>query len=355
MKNSKVLFTLGTQRTGFCLGVLTLACGLIGCGNASAAARRNPGAVKSKSGELVQGFRSDLVVIEGKSGNGSGFIASIKGRKFLVSNAHVLAGIRGPRLKLLDNSPLKLGAASVAVGHDIVIFAVIEGGTGIPTVNSTPTETTIGDAVVVTGNAGGMDVVTALQGELVGIGPDRVEVSAAIELGSSGSPIIHMDSGKVIGVATYLTADPPSSDRRLAFSRFGNVRRFGYRLDSVQTWQAIDWRRFYAEADRIDQIKKTTAELCEAAQERVLRFRHPTSGYEVPAIRQAMEKYATTVKQYPERAEQAAVNLLASLRVASQADIMAARGTFTYDFFRREFETEEHTREELAKALGKAL
>src|SRR6266540_5620288 len=106
MKNSKVLFTLGTQRTGFCLGVLTLACGLIGCGNASAAARRNHGAVKSKSGELVQGFRSDPVVIEGKSGNGSGFIASIKGRKFLVSNAHVLAGIRGPRLKLLDNSPL---------------------------------------------------------------------------------------------------------------------------------------------------------------------------------------------------------------------------------------------------------
>jgi hypothetical protein len=38
----------------------------------------------------------------------------------------------------------------------------------------------LGDPVVVLGNSGGGGVVTSLPGELVGIGPDRVEVTAAV-------------------------------------------------------------------------------------------------------------------------------------------------------------------------------
>src|SRR6266446_4669617 len=76
---------------------------------------------KKKGAELVRSFRSDLVIVEGKSGRGSAFIGIIKGRKFLITNAHVIAGIKEPHFKSLDNAPVSLdSAAAVAVGHDIV-------------------------------------------------------------------------------------------------------------------------------------------------------------------------------------------------------------------------------------------
>ena len=98
----------------------------------------------------------------------------------------------------------------------------------------------IGDAIVVLGNSGGGGVVTKLEGKLVGIGPDRIEVSAEFIPGNSGSPIIHVPTGKVIGIATYLTRryeefagnaqTPPAqaapAPRRLPRARgWGRVRR----------------------------------------------------------------------------------------------------------------------------------
>jgi S1-C subfamily serine protease len=195
---------------------------------------------KEKAAALVREVRNGLVVVEGKSSNASGFIAEFKGRKFLVTNAHVLAGTKDAHLKLLDNQPLKLGAAMLAVGHDLLMVTVLEGGTGIPTAEFVATEAKTGDAVVVPGNPGGTGVVNPLLGDIAGIGPERVEVSAPFEPGSSGSPIIHLNAGKVIGVATYLRIRSPSSSE-WGISSLGEVRRFGFRLDSVKKWEAVDF------------------------------------------------------------------------------------------------------------------
>ena len=72
---------------------------------------------KDKASALLRDYRGDIVLIKGKAGSGSGFIADIKGRKFMVSNAHVLAAIKAPTFTLLDRTPLKFkpGAASVAL------------------------------------------------------------------------------------------------------------------------------------------------------------------------------------------------------------------------------------------------
>src|SRR5439155_9203488 len=176
-----------------------------------------------------------------------------------------MAGIKDPHFKSLDNAPVKLdSAAAVAVGHDIVIWGVAEGGTGIPIVGEVATEAAIGDAVVVPGNAGGEGVVNSVDGEIVGIGPNLVEVSAPMEGGSSGSPVIHVNSGKALAVATYLSIRPVRSGKDSSGSPRATVRRFGYRLDSVAQWQPINWTRFYTEADVVEKIEQTSSELMQA-------------------------------------------------------------------------------------------
>ena len=65
--------------------------------------------------QLVKDYRDGLVFVEGKTGQGSGFIVDYKGQKYLFTNAHVMAGVRVPKFKLLDRSPVRVGAAVAAV------------------------------------------------------------------------------------------------------------------------------------------------------------------------------------------------------------------------------------------------
>jgi hypothetical protein len=289
------------------------------------------------------------VFFEGKAGMGSGFITDIKGRKFLVTNAHVLAGIKGATFKLLDRTVVQVGAASVAVGHDLIALTVVKGGMAIPTAASLDKEAEIGDAVVVLGNAEGAGVVNLLEGKLTGIGPDRVEVDAPFVPGNSGSPIIHVSSGKVIGVATYVMV-------KRTGPREEKVRRFGFRLDSVQQWQTIDWNRFYGEAAALDKVKKTTAELAELLND-LGRHGQPTHRYESPAISSALDSVylARGARPGSRYAAGSGQTLLAALHTAARGDVAEAKARFTYDFFRRQLENEERSREEILGILGKML
>jgi hypothetical protein len=350
-----------TKLESLIVAILAIACGWFGPTTLFGAETTHPAAQKdgvtddkTRAAQLLQDYRNNLVLIEGKTGKASGFIADIKGRKYLVSNAHVLANIKTPRYKLLDNSPLKLGPAMVAIGHDIIMVNVIEGGKGIPTVPFGVAEARFGDGVVVPGNAGGESVVNPLYGEVVGIGADRIEFSAPIEPGSSGSPIIHVRSGKVVGVATYLKIKPSLSLSDTNGSSDLNVRRFGYRLDTVQRWEVVDWTRFYAEADEVRKIENTSEELETAfwdvgSASSSKQTRHL---YDSRAISSAIDQYYLVLNQSPGEAKDAAGSLLAALRAVSQSDVAAPR-RFTYDFFRRRFEQEQAKRKEIITTLDK--
>lgn len=99
-------------------------------------------------------------------------------------------------------------------------------------------EAAIGDEVGVDGNSQGASVVTELKGKIVGLGPGLVEVDAPLVPGNSGSPILYVKSGKVIGITSYVKRrehDEISKDSGVA-----EVRRFGYRLDAIKTWQDLN-------------------------------------------------------------------------------------------------------------------
>jgi len=308
-------------------------------------------ASKEKAATFVHEHRSDLVFIKGKSALGSGFIAEMKGRKVLISNAHVVAHVKNPAFELLDRTAVRVGVASVAKGHDLAAFVVIEGGTGIPTSTAVDTEARIGDAVIVLGNTTGGGVVNPLHGELLGIGPDRIEISAAFERGNSGSPIVHLRSGKVIGVAAYAKSDTLLlGDEKL--------RRFGFRLDSVKAWELIQWPRFYSEADSAEKIENATREFAELLSEFptvAAAKKEAARSFESPAIRTALESFYGTLAQDSSAGDSAARKLLTSLRDACKNDVSAAKSRFTYDYFQRQLSENERVRGEFIEAIDKVL
>ena len=300
-----------------------------------------------KAAALVRDYRNALVFFEGKAGKGSGFITSIQGRKYLMTNAHVLAAIRAATFKLLDSTPIQIGSSSAAVGHDLVALTVVEGGGAIPAVASVDKDVEIGDAVVVLGNAEGAGVVNLLEGRLTGIGPNLVEVDAPFVPGNSGSPIIHVQTGKVIGVATYALVKKTGP-------RQEKIRRFGYRLDSVQQWQTIDWKRFYGEDDELDRVKKTTMDLVELLND-LGRHGRPTRPYDSAAVRNALYTFYANRNPRPGARPGTGSNasLPALLRAGSREDLAAARARCGYDFFRRQLEDVERAREEILGVYDK--
>jgi hypothetical protein len=309
-----------------------------------------PAADKEAASAFVREHCRDLLFIRNKEGGaGSGFIGNMRGRKVVISNTHVLAALKFPS-ELLDRSPLRVGTASVALGHDLMAFVVVSGGTadGIPLAESVETEAQIGDKVVVLGNAAGSGVVTPIHGELVGIGPDRIEVSAPFELGNSGSPIVDLCNGKVIGVATYAELDT-------LLSGTNAVRRFGYRIDSAKNWQLIDWNRFYSESDTAMKLRMATFELHDILSDFTGVTRNNFSrAYETPCIRTALEAYYAA-KQDRTDSNGATRMLLASLRDACTSDLSAAKGRFTYDYFRRQLAANELIRGKFVEIIDKVL
>jgi len=268
----------------------------------------------------------------------------------------VMASIRAPTITALDRTPIKFkpGAAMVAVGHDIILLEVQEGGNGMPIIESFENEVAVNDSIAVSGNTGGSDVVTLINGKVVGIGPNRIEISAEIEHGNSGSPILHLPTGKVIGVATYATKDELLSGEK-------KVRRFGYRLDTVKQWQPVDWGRFYAEADKLEKIQSTTEELAQVFFELNGLNQRTNKGrkyaYESPAIRGALDNFYESIDTLKNERDAGRVvnNLIGTLRGVSQSDVAPVKPTFTYDCFRRQFTEQEDDRTAIMKLIVKVM
>ena len=320
--------------------VVAIASGLLFSGAARASDH-------DKAAALVRDYSSGLAFFEGKAGKGSGFITDIKGRKFLITNAHVLAAIKAATFMLLDRTAVKVGPAMVAMGHDLIALTVVEGGTSIPPAVAVDKELQIGDAVVVLGNAEGAGVVNLLEGRLTGIGPNLIEVDAPFVPGNSGSPIVHVQSGRVIGVATYAMV-------KKVGPRQEKIRRFGFRLDSVQQWQTIDWKRFYAEADEMERVKKTTGELVDLLND-LGRHGRPTHSYDSAAVRGSLDNFYASRSLRPgaRYAVGGGQSLPVLLRTASNNDLANAKSRCAYDFFRRQLEEEERNREEILGIFDK--
>jgi S1-C subfamily serine protease len=300
-------------------------------------------------------FRSGaLVIVRDEHGAGSGFIAEQDGKRYLFTNAHVAAGMKRPVFTLLDGSRLVPVAIEAAAGHDIMRFALKdEPAQAMEIAKSVDQSVRIDDEVIVYGNSGGGGVVTSLPGRIVGIGPDRIEVSSAFIPGNSGSPIIHVPTGRVLGVATYLTKKHEEYGENGGPSNV--IRRYGYRLDSVKKWEPVNWQAFQVEADRVEKISQLTEDIFNFL-EAVQKKQQPLFATET--LRKPAEDWRQTVSRrqlsLPDR-RNATQSFLSSLRFMVRTDVVAAESNLHYSFFREKLQKERLARDELYKAFDTEL
>jgi len=213
-----------------------------------------------KYAEIDKEYIKSIIVIEGDRGKGTGFLCEFKGKKRLVSNAHVLCGNRSIRLRTLDNTDLAFNKIFVCRDRDIVLYEVEERKDLVfLTVFDNVANMNNQEEVVVFGNSSGGGVVTTLRGKMQGIGPDRIEVDATFVKGNSGSPIIAYPYNSVVGMATYLTKEP-EVDWDAKSTRFADVRRYGVRIDNLDwsTFFELDRKEYSKALDIFDEIEKFT-------------------------------------------------------------------------------------------------
>ena len=184
--------------------------------------------------------KDKLVIVECDEGSGSGFLLEMDGKVYLMTNEHVVRSIGTPRARLLDGTPLNLGAFSVATDRDLARFEVI--GCSIKPFEISDMLPNTGDMVAVYGNSLGGGVATESKGFIQGVGPHRLETNTEIVPGNSGSPLVATD-GKVLGVAAFI--DRHGSDEwTVKNTRYeGTPRRFAIRFTNV-AWKSIDRCRY---------------------------------------------------------------------------------------------------------------
>lgn len=192
------------------------------------------------SSKFFDAVKGALVIIKGQGGVGSGFVVEDAGRRWVYTNEHVSRIGHPLKAVFLDGREIPFGGTiEIAEDRDLARMEINE---DVPFLKVREKDPSIDMHVFVCGNSAGGDVLTKIVGKVVGVGDDKVEVTAKFVSGNSGSALLD-ESGCVFGVATYATLRRDPADWTKIGTRFNEVRRFGYRLNDV-VWQPLKWEDY---------------------------------------------------------------------------------------------------------------
>ena len=195
---------------------------------------------------LFDRVKNCLAIIKAGNGTGTGFLVKLDGKVWLVTNEHVLRGGAPLSATLPDGRSLKFAPTiEVAENRDLVRLLVIG---ECEALEWFPEPAKQNQKIHVYGNSDGGGVLTMIDGRVLGVGGDRIELDAQFVQGNSGSAVLD-NKGRVLAVATYATFRNDPRNWLSKGTRFnGVVRRFGVRLNGVK-WEKVPWKT-YAESAR---------------------------------------------------------------------------------------------------------
>ena len=198
---------------------------------------------------LPEEYRRAIVTVSGKQADGTGFFATIQGKTFVVTNLHVLEDNLPCVIETLDGGTVVWDEIFGAIAHDLAIISVSE-TFAVPAAlrvsENVVADCELGTQLLIVGNSKGRGALLESVGEVVGLGPRVVEHTCATFGGNSGSPMIETRNWTVLGLHTLaIRGDYSNWAEKDAFIKRSSpikseVRRFGYRMDSVQRWEKID-------------------------------------------------------------------------------------------------------------------
>lgn len=156
--------------------------------------------------ETVKILEPTVVRIDTPDGSGSGFI--IRSAGYVVTNYHVIAGTRVPKITLMNGEKYDGIIVATDESLDIAILIIVADRSDFTaTVLGSSTKITIGEEVVAIGYALGLEGrVTFTKGIVSAIreqdGYEFIQTDAAINPGNSGGPLVNL-RGETIGINTW--------------------------------------------------------------------------------------------------------------------------------------------------------
>lgn len=181
-----------------------------------------------------------VLMVNNASGAATGFLGKMDGKTYIISNLHVLGEMKNAKITTIDGKEVRLPKTCfLQKGFDVFLAEldeVPEGVSPLEISKNVMTDTNLKDDLVVSGNSQGGNVMRNIEGTLLAVGPKLLETDCNFYKGNSGSPVIHRDSGKVVGVVSYImTIDDDLSTRitRKSKAKNFNMRFFAYRLDTM--------------------------------------------------------------------------------------------------------------------------
>lgn len=169
---------------------------------------------KKDSSLMIANAKAHVYTIYTDLEQGSGFLFNAKGD--IVTNAHVVRDASYIVLKNSDGQEFSGQIAGISETEDIALVRVEELAGKQPMDMATSAAET-GTEVVAIGSPGDVSN-TVTEGEITGTGEsfsdgyeytDLYEMTAVLKKGSSGGPLIDLDSEKVLGINSIILEDNP--------------------------------------------------------------------------------------------------------------------------------------------------
>ena len=209
---------------------------------------------------LSQDQAHALVLIKGDNGEGTGFLAKVNNAPVVFTNQHVLAN--NPNLKITSctGAVVEMVSCKGATDRDLAMIAVKDAGYSYLALAPDLAAVASGDDAITPGNSEGGEVMLNTGGKVLGIGPDRVEVSNPIYHGNSGGPVVDGKTHQVIAVvAMAMKVDNADELDKASFASrdsaiHGGMRYFGLRVDNVPSWEDLVWKNFQGETAFLDKF-----------------------------------------------------------------------------------------------------
>ncbi|WP_395744585.1 serine protease [Prosthecobacter sp.] len=282
--------------------------------------------------------KSAMVVITGDKGSGTGFFAKLKDNVFLVTNMHVISGQTSIKARAMDGTDVQIAGIFGAHDADIALLKLTTTPTSyFETEESVNTAHKTGDVILIPGNSLGGGTILQTEGKIVGVGPAKIEHDAPTFHGNSGSPILSTRSWKVLGVDTEsitvsLSDKSDSASARKSGSQIkSTVRLFGYRLDNVAQWEAIEWARFAQQSKRLEDADALVTAIHAVLNRDASKWKkHPSTNAAMTGLGELINKPRVSPAEITAKVETIVLNFRNALKKVEMDALDSKRTCYGY-------------------------